>query len=98
VWQVSIAELIGSVVLQDPEWVISHYDLNKYTLEVTWSGAYYSWWLGWGRVRPLIGWQKEKCWSRFDKLAWGVDYPSFAISEAEMQLFPSRLPFRLPVD
>jgi len=83
VWQVSIAD---DLIQEDPyEW-----DLEKYTLEVTWSGAYYSWWSGWGRVRPLIGWQKEKTWSQ--------DYypPAFSISEAEMQLFPSRVGFKPP--
>ena len=65
VWQVSVAELVGAVMDEDPEWVMDNYDLNKYTLEVTWSGARYVgwWWWGyWRSGRPLTGWQKEKCW------------------------------------
>jgi hypothetical protein len=88
--QVSLSELL----VHDPD----ELDLDKYTLEITWSGASWSWWSGWGKARPLTGWQKEKCWFMFDKSVWGEDYPSFAISEAEMQLFPSRVHFRLPVD
>ena len=87
VWQVSITELMYDA---DPY----GYGRGKYTLEVTWSGVPYTLWFGW-RGRPLIGWQKEKCWSVFE---WWEDLPSFAISEAEMQVFPSRVPFRLPED
>jgi hypothetical protein len=56
VWQVSIAEIMSEVMEEgQPEKVPCVYaPLDKYTLEVTWSGAYYSWWLGWGRVRPLL--------------------------------------------
>jgi len=88
VWQASIAEL----VVVDPELI----ELGKYTLEVTWSGARYTgwWWWGyWRSGRPLTGWAKEKCWSEFD---WEEDFPSFSISEAPMELFPSRRPFRVP--
>jgi len=94
VWQVSIAELIAGV--EDgppPEILPDYYYLSKYTLEITWSGAYYSWWWHWGRVRPLTGWQKEKCVSDF----FGEQmYYDFAISEAEMKNFESRTPFSLP--
>ncbi len=95
VWQVSIAELVAGVEDDYPAGVIEDCDLGKYTLEITWSGAYYSWWWRWGKVRPLTGWQKEKCWSEFE---WGLDggYPSFAISEAEMKNFESRTPFSVP--
>lgn len=97
VWQVSIAELIAGVEDYYTYEVIEDCDVSKYTLEVTWSGAYYSWWLGW-RTRPLTGWQKEECRGYFDSECWSDNFPSFAISEAEMQLFPSRVPFRLPAD
>jgi len=65
VWQVSVAELVGAVMYETPEFIMDTYNLNKYTLEVTWSGAHYRgwWWWGyWRSGRPLTGWQKEKCW------------------------------------
>ena len=85
VWQVSLSDLL--------DYYPDELDLGKYTLEVTWSGARYTgwWWWGyWRDGRPLTGWQKEKCWSEF---YWGDSFPAFAISEAEMQLFPSRTRF-----
>ena len=85
VWVISLSDLLTA-----PPYGLEQ---DWYTLEVTWSGARYSWWSGWGKLRPLIGWQKEKCWSYFE---WEDDYPSFAISEAEMQLFPSRVRFTPP--
>ena len=92
VWQVSLSELLD----EDPD----DLDLGKYTLEITWSGARYTgwWWWGyWRDGRPLTGWQKEKCWSEFQWWEYdSYDFPSFAISEAEMKVFPSRRPFRVP--
>ena len=96
-WQVSIAELIGWVEAEDPESIVDECDLGKYTLEVTWSGVYYSWWWRWSRGRPLTGWQKEKCWYVYyypDDGPMGL--PGMAMSEAEMKLFPSRTRFRFP--
>jgi len=101
VWQGSIAELLYMVVYgSEPDdatlyGFIASLDLNKYTLEVTWSSADYTGWWWWYRVRvrPLTGWQKEKCWSEF---MWNGSFPSFAISEAEMKNFESRTPFALP--
>jgi len=92
VWQVSIAEIMGEVMEEgQPEKVPCVYaPLGKYTLEVTWSGVPYTLWFGW-RGRPLIGWQKEKCWSQFTD---GTQ--DFTISEAEMQLFPNRTGFKPP--
>ena len=94
VWQVSIAELVGAVVGEDPYYVPGDFNLDKYTLEVTWSGARYTgwWWWGyWRDGRPLTGWQKEKCVSDF---MWGEpEFPGFAISEASMELFHSRTRF-----
>jgi len=87
VWQLSLAGRLPG----EPDTL----PLKKYTVEVTWSGAAYSWWLGWGRVRPLIGWQKEKCWSEFHWDGWEYDFPAFSISEAPMQLFPSKMPVKL---
>jgi hypothetical protein len=99
VWQVSIAELIAGFDDYDPEGIISGgYELSKYTLEVTWSGVPYLLWFGWAKDRPLIGWQKEKYFSYFDAGVWGGAFPGISISEAEMQVFPSRVPFKLPVD
>ena len=96
VWQVSIAELIGCTVGADPEDVVDGCDLGKYTLEVTWSGVSYSWWGGWRRGRPLTGWQKEKCmYLSFPDGPWDPNQ-GFAISEAEMKLFPSRMRFHFP--
>jgi len=91
VWQVSLSELLDEYP--------HDLELNKYTLEVTWSGARYAgwWWWGyWRDGRPLTGWQKEKCWSEFEENGWEEYFPSFAISEAKMELFPSRRPFRVP--
>ena len=89
-FQVSIAELMGL----GPD-----IPLDKYTLEITWSGARYSgwWWWGyWRSGRPLTGWQKEKCWYvYYPDGEWGF-VPGFAISEAEMELFHSRRPFSPP--
>jgi len=101
VWQVSIAELCACVVEGDPDDWIATCDLGKYTLEVTWSGAHYRgwWWWGyWRSGRPLTGWQKEKCWYVFLEDMDEDDHWDFgmAISEAEMKVFPSRRPFRLP--
>ena len=101
-WQVSIAELIGGVVGWYPNGIIDDCDLGKYTVEVTWSGAYYTgwWWWGyWRSGRPLTGWQKEKCWSYFDWSVEGItgEYLlDFAISEAPMELFHSRQLFSPP--
>lgn len=98
VWQVSIAELIAAYEDEGLWEAVDKCDLSKYTLEVTWSGVSYSLWWGW-RGRPLIGWQKEKCWSQFEWWVEGIEgeyLVDFAISEAEMQLFPGRTPFRLP--
>jgi len=110
VWQGSIAELVFMYVYgSEPDdaalyGFIASLDLNKYTLEVTWSGARYTgwWWWGyWRSGRPLTGWQKEKC----RHMMWGyapglggmpVEYPGLTISEAEMKVFPSRRPFSLP--
>jgi len=87
VWQVSIAELL--------DYSPYELDLSKYTLEITWSSTGYTtgWWWYRGRVRPLTGWQKEKCVSDFFGAQIGFD---FAISEAEMKNFESRTPFSLP--
>jgi len=93
VWQVSITEVIAGVMGAPPELIIGECNLGKYTLEITWSGAYYSWWWHWGKVRPLTGWQKEKCVSDFMGELGLFD---FAISEAEMKNFESRTPFALP--
>ena len=101
-WQVSIAELIGGVVGWYPNGIIDDCDLGKYTVEVTWSGAYYTgwWWWGyWRSGRPLTGWQKGKCWSYFDWSVEGItgEYLlDFAISEAPMELFHSRQLFSPP--
>ena len=105
VWQVSIAELLF-VVVNDYEpndaelyYFIAGLDLNKYTLEVTWSGAHYRgwWWWGyWRSGRPLTGWQKEKCrYMMYGTSAYvpSVEFPGLAISEAEMKVFPSRTRF-----
>jgi len=98
VWQVSIYDIIdhlfkamynewdGDIDLVD----IEDLDLDKYTLEVTWSGGEYltpkSRKLG---SRPLTGWQKEKCWFGFG----GDGFPGFCISEAEMLNFTGRIRF-----
>jgi len=94
VWQIRLSELIACACDGgSPEGWVDEYPLSKYTLEVTWSGARYTgwWWWGyWRSGRPLTGWQKEKCWSEFE---WYYDFPSFAISEAPMELFHSRQSF-----
>jgi hypothetical protein len=102
VWQVSLAELIyGCEVGGTPDdqqlyEFIQLAELNKYTLEVVWTGVDYGGWWGWRDWqggRPLIGWQKEKCrnimWGRdmFEE-EWPVEFPSLAISEAPMEVFP----------
>ena len=100
VWHISIAELMSWVDgVQTPEDFTEKCELGKYTLEVTWTGAYYSGWTSWSRTRrPLAGWQREKCWSLY---TYTVEEPrlDFTTSEAQMQLFPSRgsmywIPFR----
>ncbi|MBA7622915.1 hypothetical protein ES703_30302 [subsurface metagenome] len=91
VWHINIAELMSWVEGEHtPEEFAEKCELGKYTLEVTWSGAYYSGWTGWSRTRrPLAGWQRENCWSSYT-------YPKsspvlgFATSEAEMKLYPDR--------
>jgi hypothetical protein len=93
VWQVSIAELVGAVLGIQPYMVPGNFELDKFTLEVTWSGARYTgwWWWGyWRDGRPLTGWQKEKCWSVFHQ---NGDFLGFAVSEASMELFHSRIRF-----
>lgn len=115
VWQVSLAEFIYRIehgpLPSDAElyYFIASQELNKYTLEVTWSGVRYSWWWGWQRGRPLTGWQKEKCrhtmygLSQFEVpglpgefLESPAEFTSLAISEAEMKLYPSRMRFSPP--
>jgi len=96
-FQVSIAELIAAYDDEDPEYVMDDYNLDKYTLEVTWSGAHYSgwWWWGyWRSGRPLTGWQKEKC--LYNSGVAGERHGGYTISEAEMKLFHSRRPFEPP--
>jgi len=75
VWQVSLAELLyvievndylpGQLDYDDDVYdLITDTDLNKFTLEVVWTGVNYGGWWGWRDWqggRPLIGWQKEKC-------------------------------------
>jgi len=107
VWQVSLAKLLymlehhGNVPSDNELYLfIADEDLDKYTLEVTWSGVSWSWWSGWGKLRPLTGWQKEKCrhmmWGTAEPLGptMPVEFPGLTISEAEMQLFPSRMGFK----
>jgi len=102
--QVSLAELLYMMVKHhEPDdnelyYFIADQELNKYTLEITWSGASWSWWSGWGKLRPLIGWQKEKCRHMMYGTGPGipVEFPGLTISEAEMQLFPSKMPVKLP--
>ena len=96
VWQVSIAELIAAVAYEPAGAgeAIEDYDLNKYTLEITWSGALYWQWWRWAEARPLIGWAKEKCWYVFfDYLEGPVTHFGMAMSEAEMDVFRSPIPF-----
>ena len=94
VWQIRLSELIACACYGlEPDYWVHEHPLGKYTVEVTWSGAYYTgwWWWGyWRSGRPLTGWQKEKCWSEFN---WGEYFPAFSISEAPMELFHSRTPF-----
>jgi hypothetical protein len=105
VWQVSLADLIFRIENGYPPddeelyYFIADLDLNKYTLEVTWSRVYYSSWSGWRRGRPLAGWQKEKCrHMMYGDSMFGppVEFPGLAISEAEMKLYPRRMSFSPP--
>jgi hypothetical protein len=105
VWQVSLAELLYAIedddyLPSDPMYdedlyyFIASMELNKYTLEVVWTGVDYGGWWGWRdrqSGRPLIGWQKEKC----RHMMWGsgvegfpVEFPGLSISEAPMEVFP----------
>jgi hypothetical protein len=105
VWHVSLAELLyaiedGTYAPGDPEYDEDLYyfisglaDVNRFTLEVVWTGVDYGGWWGWRDWqggRPLIGWQKEKC--RY--ITWGsayeqdVEFPGLTISEAPMEVFP----------
>jgi len=99
VWQVSIAELFADLEGgQDPDYFMDNYELSKYTLEVTWSDEMWrGWWAWrWGYGRPLIGWQKEKCWTASvnNEVVFIGGLPGFAISEDEMLVFPRRTSFR----
>ncbi|MBN1862880.1 MAG: hypothetical protein JW790_04480 [Dehalococcoidales bacterium] len=94
VWQVSIAGLLSDIEGNyDPDYFMDYYDLTKYTLEITWSDeSWQGWWAWrWASGRPLIGWQKEKCWSwpaGLTPTAMDACIPGFSISEDEMQVFP----------
>jgi hypothetical protein len=100
VWQVSLAELAYMVDTgsapsdQELYEFIANTDLNKFTLEVTWTGVNYGGWWGWRDWqggRPLIGWQKEKCRHMMYGIGFSempVEFPGLAISEAPMEVFP----------
>ena len=99
--QLSIAQLFAAIGAGG-EWysgteVREYYPLDKYTVEVTWSGARYTgwWWWGyWRSGRPLTGWAKEKCWNWFEVgYTFVPETLNMAISEAEMKVFPSRTRF-----
>jgi hypothetical protein len=117
VWQVSIAELLyeiedNSYPTDDPMYdedlyyFIAGMDLNKYTLEVVWTGVNYGGWWGfrdWQGGRPLIGWQKEKCrCMMYGNMSYPgdvqipVEFPGLAISEAPMEVFPGCNDFTEP--
>ena len=103
VWQVSLAELLYmieencSFTDQELYEFIANTDLNKFTLEVVWTGVNFGGWWGWRDWqggRPLIGWQKEKCRHKMYGDAFvpvsemPVEFPGLAISEAPMEVFP----------
>ena len=99
VWQFSIADFIAALEDGDGRgWVIEGSEVGKYSLEITWSGARYWQWWRWAEGRPLTGWAKEKCWYVFQETMDMDGYWDFgmAISEAEMELFRSRIPFAFP--
>ena len=93
--QLSIADIIACICGDSRGYIISS-PLDKYTLDITWSGAADWQWWRWAEARPLTGLQKEKCWYVFGEYMDDEEgYWDFglAISEAKMKVFRSRIPF-----